>query len=165
MSKPSESFICPRCKLTTIEAVQKSEFDFLAIHKVVRGLVKSSATGKEIECMVLVRSCSTAGETNRTDFVEVLKVKTAGKKLSKIQGVKERENLSIFFGIMKQTNLANTSPVGLQNRGTNMSNHPLFVLPPKTRRNGKYVLNAWLDWQENWLNAIAMMQGRMDEGY
>ncbi len=47
-----------------------------------------------------------------------------------------------------------------------MNNHPMFATPPKTRKNGKWIiLNAWLEWQENWLAQISMMIARMDEGY
>jgi len=86
------SFSCPSCGLPTIEPVQIFEHDFLSVHSVKRGLVKSSATGKEIECMIMVKSCSISGQTHRTDFTEIVKApikKTVGKIENKPKGLFE----------------------------------------------------------------------------
>jgi hypothetical protein len=69
MSNPT--YACPRCGQQTIGEVEEFGTDFLAVHKLERGLVKSSATGRMIECVIAVKVCTANYSTNRTDFQSI----------------------------------------------------------------------------------------------
>lgn len=62
--KIDDAFVCPKCGLPTIQEVERSFDDFLAIHSRVYGMVD-----RNIPCEVVVHSCSSTGTFRREDIV------------------------------------------------------------------------------------------------